>query len=169
MRLLSLQLNTLEDLYVEQLKDLYSVERKIIDALPEMIDAASSLELKNNFKEHLEQTREQAQRLELIFEQMDMEPETTRCEGIEGIIKEAEKIIEAGGDADVKDAALIGAVQKVEHDEISRYETTRTLARVLGYDDAVELLQKTLDQELHTDRILSEVAERSINLKASGA
>ncbi|MCE5198402.1 MAG: ferritin-like domain-containing protein [Armatimonadota bacterium] len=168
MRMTSTKFNSLHDLFVQELKDLYDVEHQIIEALPKMIQAASAPEVKKNFEDHLNMTKEQANRLEEIFDMLDLNPEREHCDGIAGIIKDGEKIISADAPPDVKDAGLIAAAQKVEHYEISGYGTARTFARTMGHDDIAELLQKTLDQESHTDETLSEVAERGINIQAAG-
>lgn len=167
MRMAALKLETLEDLFIHDLQDLYSAEKMIIDALPKMINGASSPQLKESFQNHLEQTRQQASRLESVFEMLDIEPEAPGCEGMEGIIKEGEKILSAEGSPSVKDAALIGAAQKVEHYEISGYGTARTYAQTLGFNDIAQMLQTTLKQESHTDELLTQIAEHSINREAA--
>lgn len=169
MKLTSMKIESLEDLFVQELKDIYDAEKQIVEALPKMIDAATSPELKHGFEKHLEETKQQFQRLEDVFDVLDMEPETEHCDGMAGLIKDGEKIISAEGDPDVKDAALIAAAQKVEHYEIASYGTLRTYARILGHDEAADMLQQTLNQEHDTDKQLTEMAERSINVKASGA
>lgn len=169
MKLTSMKIDTLEDLFIQELKDIYDAEKQIIEALPKMIDAATSPELKHGFEKHLEETKQQFQRLEDVFDMLDMDPEAEHCDGMAGIIKDGEKVVSAEGDPDVKDAALIAAAQKVEHYEIAGYGALRTYARILGHDDAVKILQHTLNQEHETDKQLTEMAERSINVKASGA
>jgi ferritin-like metal-binding protein YciE len=161
-----MKLNTLDDLFIHGLKDMYNAEKLIMDALPKMIDATSSPELKDKFKEHLAMTREQSERLEEIFDMLDMEPEEGKCDGMVGIIKEGEKLIKASGSPDVKDAGLIAAAQRVEHYEISAYGTLRTFAATLGYTDIAEKLQTTVKQETKTDQLLTDVAERSVNVSA---
>lgn len=167
MRMMAMKLDTLDDLLVHELKDLYSAEKMIIEALPKMIDTASSKELKRGFEKHLDQTKEQVSRLEHIFEMMDIEPEEEKCDGMAGIIKEGESVIKADGDPVVKDAAMIGAAQKVEHYEISAYGTARTFASMLGHEDIARELQKTLDQESKTDELLTQMAEGKINVQAA--
>jgi len=167
MRLTSLKLNSLQDLFVEDLKDLYGAEQQIIEALPKMIEAAHSEQLKNKFQQHLIETQQQARRLEEIFSMLDMEPEAGPCEGMRGIIKEGQIFISAEGDVNVKDAALIGAAQKVEHYEVAGYGTACTFAQVLGHHEIAQKLQTTLGQEKETDKILTQVAESSVNPSAS--
>ncbi|MHB9132760.1 MAG: YciE/YciF ferroxidase family protein [Armatimonadota bacterium] len=160
-------LNSLNDLFIMELKDMLSAEHQIVQALPKMIDAASSQQLKDKFQQHLDQTREQAQRLEKIFSMLGVPVEEEFCVGMAGIIKEGEKLIEEQGEPMVMDAGLIGAAQKVEHYEISAYGTLRTFARTLGRDDVADMLQTTLKEESYTDQMLTKVAEQSINKKAA--
>jgi ferritin-like metal-binding protein YciE len=163
--------NSLKDLFVEQLRDLYDAEHQISRALPKMANAASSTELKEAFNMHLDQTRTQIQRLERIFSDLGMAPQGENCEAMQGIIKEGDQVINAQGDPNVKDAALITAAQRVEHYEIAGYGSVRTYAKELGYNDAADLLQKTLDEEGNTDSKLTKLAEgglfaKGINEKA---
>jgi ferritin-like metal-binding protein YciE len=163
--------NNLKDLFVEQLRDLYDAEHQISRALPKMANAASSTELKEAFNMHLDQTRTQIQRLERIFSDLGMAPQGESCEAMQGIIKEGDQVINAQGDPNVKDAALITAAQRVEHYEIAGYGSVRTYAKELGYSDAADLLQKTLDEEGTTDSKLTKLAEgglfsKGINKKA---
>ncbi|MBX3001290.1 MAG: ferritin-like domain-containing protein [Caldilineaceae bacterium] len=163
--------NSLKDLFVEQLRDLYDAEHQISRALPKMANAASSTELKEAFNMHLDQTRTQIQRLERIFSDLGMAPQGENCEAMKGIIKEGDQVINAQGDPNVKDAALITAAQRVEHYEIAGYGSVRTYAKELGYSDAADLLQKTLDEEGSTDSKLTKLAEgglfaKGINEKA---
>lgn len=157
-----MQLNSLKDLYVEQLRDLYSAETQLISALPKMAQAASSSALKTAFQQHLDETRTQKQRLEQIFSEMGATPQGETCEAMEGLIKEGEEVIKASGDAKVKDAALIAAAQRVEHYEMAGYGTVRTYADELGFSDAKKLLQKTLDEEGNADKKLNSLAEGGI-------
>jgi ferritin-like metal-binding protein YciE len=163
--------NSLKDLFVEQLRDLYDAEHQISRALPKMANAASSSALKEAFNMHLDQTRTQIQRLERIFSDLGMAPQGENCEAMQGIIKEGDHVINAQGDPNVKDAALITAAQRVEHYEIAGYGSVRTYAKELGYSDAADLLQKTLDEEGNTDSKLTKLAEgglfsKGINEKA---
>jgi ferritin-like metal-binding protein YciE len=160
------ELNTLEELYIEQLRDLYSAENQILKALPKMIKAASHTELQRAFRTHEKQTAQQVKRLERIFKDLDMSPRGKKCAGMEGLIKEAQELIKERPDPDVLDAGLISAAQHVEHYEMAGYGTVRTYARQLGLDRHAELLQTTLDEEGETDKLLTELAETSINLDA---
>jgi len=148
-----------EDLFVEQLQDLYDAEKQIVQALPKLAEAASSEELIEAFQEHLEQTREQVKRLERIFKDMGETPGGKPCEGMQGLIKEGGRLISEISRSAVLDAALIGAAQKVEHYEISGYGTARTMAEMLGQQNAAELLDETLDEERETDDTLTDIAE----------
>ncbi len=161
-----MKLTNLQDLFVEELKDLYSAENQILKALPQMADAAATPELKQAFQEHLEQTRGQVQRLEQIFQKLGASPTGKRCKGTAGVIAEGEELMKQGGDPDTLDAGLIGAAQKVEHYEIAGYGTARTWARLLGENDAAQLLQQTLDEEGQTDKKLTQLSERKLNKDA---
>ena len=163
--------NSLKDLFVEQLRDLYDAEHQITRALPKMANAASHQELKDAFNMHLDQTHTQIQRLERIFSDLGMAPQGETCEAMQGIIKEGDQVVNAPGDPAVKDAALITAAQRVEHYEIAGYGSVRTYAKELGYDQAADLLQKTLDEEGNTDHKLTKLAEgglfsKGINVEA---
>lgn len=157
-----MQLNSLKELYVEQLRDLYSAETQLISALPKMAQAASSSALKTAFQQHLDETRTQKQRLEQIFSEMGTSPQGETCEAMEGLIKEGEEVIKATGDAKVKDAALIASAQRVEHYEMAGYGTVRTYANELGFSAAQKLLQTTLDEEGNADKKLNALAEGGI-------
>ncbi len=160
------ELNTLSILFEEELKDIYSAEQMVMESLPKMIEGANSKELKDKFELHLKQTEEQIERLEDVFEMMDLEPEAEKCEGMEGIIKDAEKILKAKGEPHVKDAALIAAAQKVEHYEIATYGTLCEWAREMGHEDVAKTLDMTLKEEHKTDEILTAVAEGSVNVES---
>jgi ferritin-like metal-binding protein YciE len=164
-----MKLNSLHDLYVTELKDLYDAENRIIKALPKMAEAASSPELKNAFEEHLQQTRNQAMRLEQIFQKLDESPKGQKCKGLEGIIDEGEDLMDEDAPPAVCDAALIAAAQRVEHYEIAAYGTVRTFARRLGYQDQELLLNETLQEEGETDKKLTRLAESYINEEAKSA
>jgi len=151
---------SLQDLYLEQLKDLYDAENQLIKALPKMAKAASSEELRNAFEEHLEQTKEQAQRLETIFEGMGEKAKGQKCKAMEGLIKEGSEVIEEDMAEGVKDAALIAAAQRVEHYEIAGYGCVRTYANLLGEREAANLLEKTLEEEKEADGLLGGIAEQ---------
>jgi len=148
-----------DELFKEELEDLYDAEKQIIQALPKMVEAASSEELKSAFEEHLEQTKEQVKRLDRVFKSIGEKPQGKTCEGMQGLLKEGEKIIAEIPKSPVLDAAIIGAAQKVEHYEISGYGTARTMAEMLGQQDAAELLEETLEEEKATDDNLTEIAE----------
>ncbi len=162
-------LDSLHDLYVEELKDLYNAENQLLKALPKMVKAATHPDLKNAFKEHLEVTRNQVTRLEAIFEKLEESPKGKKCKAMEGLVAEAADTIAEDGIATVKDAALIAAAQRVEHYEMAGYGCVRTFAKLLGYDEAVELLQATLDEEGVADKALTELAETIINIDAENA
>ena len=158
---------TMQDLYVDQLRDLYDAERQIIKALPKMIRAASSDELKQALEEHLEVTKEQEQRIAQIFENRSEKVKAQKCKGMEGVLKEGAELVEKGWDEAVLDAAIIAAAQRVEHYEMAGYGCARTYAELLGDEDAGELLQKTLDEEKEANNKLTELAE-TINQEALG-
>lgn len=159
--------DSLQDVFVAELNDMYSAEQQVIDSLPEMIEAASSPELKEKFRNHMQQTQGQIERLEKAFSILGIEPEDEVCEGMEGIISDGAKVLEAEGDPTAKDAAIVAAAQKVEHYEISGYGTLRALARILRQNEIAELVQTTLQEESQTDELLTDLAQRSINKKAA--
>ena len=161
--------NPLEELLIDELKDIYSAENQIVKALPKMAKAASSPELKRAFERHLEETRRQVERLDQIGQVLDTKLTGKKCKGMEGLIEEGKEIIEEDIDDNAKDAGLIGAAQKVEHYEIAAYGTARTHAELLGYTKAAKLLQQTLDEEGATDKKLSQLAESIINVEAAAA
>jgi ferritin-like metal-binding protein YciE len=152
-----MQLGTLNDLFVEQLADLHSAETQLIDALPKMAQAASHDELKQAFQQHLEETRDHVRRLDEIIAGLGRAVPMEICEGMRGLIREGEEFVTAGGDPDVRDAGLIAAAQRVEHYEIAAYGTARTLAEQLDLGDARELLDQTLDEEAHADKLLTKI------------
>jgi ferritin-like metal-binding protein YciE len=159
------KINNLHDVYVEQLKDLYSAETQLIKALPKMAKAATSPELAEGFMAHLEQTKEHANRLEQIFKALDEKPTGKKCKAMEGLIKEGAEAIEENASPAAKDALLIAAAQRVEHYEIAGYGTVKTYGGLLGEDAAVELLGQTLQEEVDTDEKLN-VAAESVNAEA---
>jgi ferritin-like metal-binding protein YciE len=161
------EINSLRELYVEQLRDLYDAENQLIKALPKMAKASSSDELRQSIEEHLEQTRGQAERLEQIFEQLGEKPKGKKCKAMQGLIEEGKETIEEDMEEDTKDAAIIAAAQRVEHYEISGYGTARTYANLLGESEAAELLEETLNEEKETDQKLTQLAEE-INVEAAG-
>lgn len=162
-----MKLQTLQDLLVHELKDLYSAENQLVKALPKMARAATSEALRAGFEEHLEQTRNHVARLEEIAKSLDCKLSGHRCKAMEGLIEEGSELISEDAEDTVRDAGLIGAAQRVEHYEIAGYGTARALAECLGYDDAVELLGLTLDEEKATDEKLTELAENTINAEAA--
>jgi ferritin-like metal-binding protein YciE len=164
-----MKLESLENLFVHELKDLLSAEKQLVKALPKMAKGAASDTLRAAFEEHLEQTKGQVERLEQIFTLIDKAPRAEHCKAMEGLIEEGSELLEEEGEDAVKDAALIGAAQKVEHYEISGYGTARTLAELLGLSKAVDLLQQTLDEEKETDGKLTELAMSEVNPQAQSA
>jgi ferritin-like metal-binding protein YciE len=152
------QLQSLNDLFVEQLQDLYSAEMQLVEALPKMAAAASHDELKQAFEHHLEETRGHVERLREVFGQLGQSPGGETCEAMKGLIAEGEEAVQAQGDPAVKDAALIAAAQRVEHYEIAGYGTVRTFADQLDLGDAKDLLDQTLDEESTADKLLTKIA-----------
>jgi ferritin-like metal-binding protein YciE len=169
MRFTALKLNSLRDLLVEELRDLYNAETQLVDALPKMAEAATSHELKSAFEHHLEETREHVSRLENIFQQIDEESSGETCEAMKGLIKEGEILLKAEGDPDVRDAGLIGAAQRVEHYEMAGYGTARSLARRLGENQVAEALQQTLNEEAEANKKLTSIAESRVNVSAASS
>jgi ferritin-like metal-binding protein YciE len=161
-----MELNSLDDVLEAELKDLYSAERQLVVALPEIAEAASSKELTDAVNEHLEETRGHVKRLEEVFEAIGIEAESEHCDGMEGLISEGGEVAKATGDGDARDAALIGAAQRVEHYEIAAYGTARTIAKQLGHTEAAKLLGQTLDEESAADEKLTKIAESSANVAA---
>jgi ferritin-like metal-binding protein YciE len=162
-----MKLDSLEDLFVHELKDLLSAEKQLVKALPKMAKGAASEALKESIENHLEQTKVHVERLETIFEDLGKAARAEHCKGMEGLIEEGSKLLEEDGEDMVKDAALIGAAQRVEHYEIAAYGTARALAELLGNKQAVKLLQQTLDEEKETDEKLTELATSEVNLEAA--
>jgi ferritin-like metal-binding protein YciE len=159
-------IETLQDLYVHELKDIYSAEKQILQALPRMAKGASHDEVRQAFEEHHRVTEEQVRRLDTIFEDLGQKPEGQKCKGMEGLIEEGKDMLEEKADPDVRDAGLIAAAQRVEHYEIAAYGTARTYARQLGLDRHVDLLQRSLDEEGETDKRLTKLAENRVNRDA---
>jgi ferritin-like metal-binding protein YciE len=153
-----MQLNTLNDLFEEQLQDLYSAETQLVEALPKMASASSNEELRDAFEQHLAETRQHVERLTQIFGQLGEKPGTEKCKAMEGLIKEGEEVLSMQGDPTVIDAALIAAAQRVEHYEIAAYGTVKTLADQLDLGDAKGLLDDTLDEEGKADKLLTKIA-----------
>jgi ferritin-like metal-binding protein YciE len=163
-----MKIETLRELFVEELQDLYSAENQITQALPKLAKAADNQQLKQALEAHLKETKQQVERLEQIFEILEESPEGKTCEGMKGLLKEGEEIIKASGEAEVIDAGIISATQRVEHYEISGYGTVRTYAELLGETDAVRLLDETLQEEKAADQKLNKIAS-SINVEAQAA
>ncbi len=167
MGLFSETFNTMEDLYVAQIEDLYDAEQRIVKALPKLEEKATSAELKQAFRTHLEETKDQVKRLERCFQLLGKKPKAKTCHATKGLIEEGEEVLKASGDADVLDAALIAAAQRVEHYEMAGYGCARNFALRCGQTEAADLLQQTLDEEGNADKILTEIAETSVNAKAA--
>lgn len=161
-----MKLDTLQKLYVEELRDLYNAENQLLKALPKMAKGASSDELKQALEDHLEQTEGHVERLEEIFEGLDESPKGKTCKAMKGLVEEGSEILEEEGEDSVLDAGIIAAAQKVEHYEIASYGTVRTWAKLLGEDEAAELLQETLDEEGEADKLLNKLAEEIVNPEA---
>ncbi len=157
---------TLHDLYVEELKDLYNAEHQLLKALPKMATAASNTELSQAFTDHLEETKGQVERLEQIFKDLGVSPLGKKCKAMEGLLEEGQDVMAEDAEPAVLDAALIATAQRVEHYEMAGYGCVRTFARLLGYDEAADLLQETLDEEGSTDKHLTDLAESVINAEA---
>jgi len=159
-------LETLHDLWVHELKDLYSAERQLVQALPKMAKAAASDELRTALENHLAETEEQVTRIEQILESFDESPRGQKCEGMEGLIEEGKSLLEEEGDEDVIDAGIIVAAQKVEHYEIASYGAVCEYARMMGHTEALQLLEQTLQEEKNADQLLNQIAEDGINALA---
>jgi ferritin-like metal-binding protein YciE len=160
-----MEIDTLQKLYVEELRDLHSAERQIIQALPKMVKAATSPDLKAGLQKHLEITKEHLARLDQIFEKLGKKGTGKKCKGMEGVIADGKEVLEEDMEDDVRDAAIISAAQHVEHYEMAGYGTVRTYAGLLGEKEAMKLLQRTLDEEYDADQQLTKLAE-TINVEA---
>ena len=165
-------INNMNDLFIEELRDLYSAENQLVQALPQMAAAANSKSLKSAFEKHLEETRGHVERLTGIFRELGLSPNGKQCKAMAGLIAEGNEVLQLRTDPDVKDAALIGAAQRVEHYEIAGYGVSRTFAKELGYDSFADTLQKTLDEEGSADKKLTSIAEgglfkKGVNQKAA--
>jgi ferritin-like metal-binding protein YciE len=157
---------TAHELFVEQLRDMYHAEKQLAKALPKVAKAASSDKLRQAIEHHKEQTEAQIERLEQVFESLDERKRGKRCEAMEGLIEEAQEMIEEIKTPEVRDVALIAAAQKVEHYEIASYGTLRSLAESMGHKDAEKLLAQTLEEEKETDQKLNQLALSDINKTA---
>jgi ferritin-like metal-binding protein YciE len=161
------ELNSLQDLFVNQIQDLYDAENRLVEALPKMADAAHSPQLKQAFQSHLEETRGHVTRLEQVFEALGQPPKRETCQAMKGLIAEGEEAIKAKGDPAVKDAALIAAAQRVEHYEMAGYGTARTFAEQLAQDRSAAVLEQTLKEEKAADQKLNAIAKSSVNTQAA--
>jgi ferritin-like metal-binding protein YciE len=160
-----MEMTSLRDLFIEELRDLYSAENQLLKALPKMAKGASSKQLQNGFQKHLKQTEVHVSRLEKIFEGLDVSPKGKKCKAMEGLVAEGDETLSEDAEPEVKDAALIAAAQRVEHYEIAGYGCVRTYANLLGNKKAATLLQQTLKEEGDTDKQLTKLAEK-INVDA---
>ena len=151
--------DSLRQLYIDELRDLYNAETQLVKALPKMAKASSNAELRQGFEEHLRQTSEQVSRLEQIFDMLGEKPTGKKCLGMEGLVKEGAETMREDYEGAVMDAAIIGAAQRVEHYEIAGYGTVRTFAELLGENEHVSLLEQNLDEEKHTDEKLTQLAQ----------
>lgn len=161
-----MKLESLHKLWIHELKDLFSAENQILEALPKMIEATSHAELQTALGDHLKETRMHVARLEKIFKGLDFEPTGQRCKGMEGLLEEGKGMLTAEADPMVRDAGIISACQRVEHYEICGYGTAAAYAEILGEQDAAKLLQETLDEESAADTRLSRLARKRINFEA---
>jgi ferritin-like metal-binding protein YciE len=162
----NMNLETLKELYVNELRDLYNAENQLIKALPKMAKGASSDDLRESFEKHLEQTKEHAHRLEQVFEELGAKTKGKTCQAMKGLIEEGSEVLKADGDDSVIDAGIIVAAQKIEHYEIAGYGSVRTFAQLLGQDKSAELLQQTLDEESEANELLNKLAEDIVNPEA---
>jgi ferritin-like metal-binding protein YciE len=160
-----MQANSLRELYVAELRDLYNAETQLVKALPKMAKASSNAELRQGFEEHLRQTSEHVSRLEQIFEMMGEKPTGKKCLGMEGLVKEGAETMKEDYEDALMDAAIIGAAQRVEHYEIAGYGTVRAFAELLGENEHVSLLEQTLEEEKQTDEKLTQLAQQ-VNTEA---
>ena len=164
-----MKVNSLKELYVEELKDTYDAEKQIVKALPKMVKAASTPELQKAFEAHLEQTKGHVQRLEQIFQGLGEEPKAKKCDGMRGILEEGEEVVSEGSEGPVRDAGLIAGAQRVEHYEMAVYGSLKTWAEQLNDGQAAQLLEETLNEEKKADQKLTQIAESSVNTNAAAA
>ena len=160
-------IKTMQDLFVQEPRDIYHAEKQILKALPKMAKSATSEELRTAFETHLEETRGQVERLEQVFETLDLAKRSKRCEAMEGLIEEGREVLDEVEKGDVLDAGMIVAAQKIEHYEIAGYGSLVALAKQLGHDEAASLLAQTLEEEKATDQKLNQIALGSVNKKAA--
>jgi len=161
-----MEMQSLKELYLEELKDLYSAEKQLVKALPKMAKNATNPELKQAFTDHLQETEGHVERLDQIFEMLGESSPRKKCKGMEGLIEEAKELLEEDASEEVLDAGLISKAQHVEHYEIAGYGTVRTYAQHLGLEDQAALLQQTLDEEGNANELLTQIAESSVNAEA---
>ena len=164
-----MEIESLQELLVEEMRDLYSAENQLTKALPKMAKKAANPQLKKAFESHLRETEGQIKRLQQIFDKLGKKPTGKKCAAMEGLIEEGKEMMAEDMDEETMDAALISAAQKVEHYEIASYGTVRTWAQLMGDDQTARLLQQTLEEEGKTDKLLTVLAESSINLEAAHA
>lgn len=163
-----MKIETLRELLIDELQDLHSAEQQIVKALPKMVKASHNPQLKQAFEHHLEESKNHVTRLEQIFKRINESPKGKTCEGMKGLLKEGEERISDGGEAEVLDAGIISAAQRVEHYEMAAYGSARTYAELLGDQEAVQLLSQTLEEEKAADHKLNQVA-RTVNIEARAA
>jgi len=156
-----------QELFSEELADIYDAEQQILKALPKMIKEAKSGELQQALENHRQQTEGHVQRLEQLFEMLDEKPKKKSCKGMDGLLSEGEHVMKEDLEPEVMDAAIIGAAQKVEHYEMATYGTLRTFAAYLGNQEAIDLLDQTLQEEREADETLTQIAESSVNMEAA--
>lgn len=161
-----MKINSLLDLYIDELRDLYDAESQILKALPKMAEAVTNEDLQNAFNEHAERSQEQLERLERIFEEAELKPKGKKCEGMKGIITECQEYLDQDLSPEIMDVCLIGCAQRVEHYEIAAYGCVVAYAKALGREDEADQLEQTLDEEKETDETLTELAE-GINMEAA--
>jgi len=164
-----MKINSLEELFLFELRDVYDAERQLVKALPKMAKAASSDQLRKAFEDHLAETNQQVERLETIFDQFDQKAKAETCDAMKGLVAEGKKMIDMKGESAPRDAGLIGAAQKVEHYEIASYGTLISWAEQLGRHEVVQLLRQTLNEEKSADEKLTSLAESAVNMQAATA
>jgi ferritin-like metal-binding protein YciE len=162
-----MKIQSLQDLFVDELRDLYNAENQLVKALPKMAKSASATDLQEAIEEHLEQTKNHVERLEQIFEKLEISPKGKKCLGMQGLIDEVKEVLSEGMEENVLDAAIIAAAQRVEHYEMAGYGTARTFAKMLGQKEAAQLLQETLNEESEANEKLTQLAESHINAEAA--
>ena len=161
------KVTTMEDLFLDEIRDLYDAEKQLTKALPKMAKAASSQELKKALEDHLRETQNQVERLEQVFDMLEQKATGKKCAAMAGLVKEGQEMVASTSDAAVRDAGIIAAAQKVEHYEISGYGSARTFAQLLRHEDVATLLEETLNEEKMADRKLNDIAESQVNEEAT--